>query len=218
MRKILYIYLMIFYPAVCFAQEPGSVAITKTSINMEAYQEKIQKGFGEYAYLYIGLRNNGYKTVSNLTLDISYYTGEGHPILSAVIKDPLYDSIPPGEERKFKIPLDRGAWGNEIWYPYNQQDALDFFIVKVAAIESEADDAQNSQYITQIIKAGWPMNLPIGQTQREGHITKIQPNLVNSEGLAMMDQKVAQNDPIPQWVLDARDRDPVNEFNEQLQT
>lgn len=132
MKKILLLAcLMVTCSVMCLAED-GQVEITTSSIKSEmASPHTISL---DYRFLYIGLKNSGNAKVNNLNLDISYYADGGFLIKKVTIKHALTESIPPGEERKYKILLDR-EFNDRDQYPYEQDDAVKNFDVKVKDIK-----------------------------------------------------------------------------------
>jgi hypothetical protein len=209
MRKILFLILFLslanFCSTVCFALN-SSVEITETSIQMDADQFQEQEGFvAERAYLYIGLRNNGKSQVNNLTLNVSYYTSDGNLILKTVIEDPLYDTLPVGEERKYKIPLGRGFKSNGAQYPYDQHGTLHHFKVEIAATKSDGSETPNAPQT----------NRPIARMQPEGKTTKINPNEIDSASQPIDDLEAGQQGSAPQWVIDGRNTNRGNQLGDE---
>ena len=102
----------------------------------EAHIKIDQNEFPPVAYLYIELKNNGDKTISNLTFEISYYETGGYLIKRAIIKNALTETIPKGEARKYKIRLNGDVMNtkNE-QYPYSQHDKVSEFDVKIVSVK-----------------------------------------------------------------------------------
>lgn len=107
-----------------------NVAIGDTSIKFD------QSEFPPVAYLYMKLKNNGDKNISNLTLEITYYDSEGYLIKKSAVKNALTGAMPKGEERKYKIRLSGDIVDTEHeQYPYSQQDKVNGFDVKITGIK-----------------------------------------------------------------------------------
>ncbi len=129
MKKIfLLTCLMFFCSTMCFAQD-NTVTITTNDIRREM-QDSLK-----YAYLYIGLRNDGNEKINNLNLEISYYTNEEFLIEKDVVKNALNESIPPGEERKYKISLGYDGTFSDVHYPFDQDSSLHHYKVKITDVK-----------------------------------------------------------------------------------
>lgn len=88
------------------------------------------------AYLYIELKNNGDKNISNLTFEISYYDAEGYLIEKSVVKNALTKTISKGEVRKYKIRLNGDVVNIEHeQYPYSQHDKVNDFDIKIKSVK-----------------------------------------------------------------------------------
>ena len=88
------------------------------------------------AYLYMELKNNGDKKISNLTFEISYYDTEGYFMEKSVVKNALTETIPEGEARKYKIRLKGDIVNIErAQYPYSQQGKVDGFDIKIISVK-----------------------------------------------------------------------------------
>ena len=95
-----------------------------------------QKEFPPAAYLYIELKNNGEKKISNLTFEISYYDMEGYFIEKSAVKNALTEPIPKGEARKYKICLKGDIVNTEHeQYPYSQHDKVNEFDIKITKVK-----------------------------------------------------------------------------------
>jgi hypothetical protein len=107
-----------------------NIEMTEADINMN-HQE-----FPAGAYLYVTLKNNGDRKVSNVTFEISYYGKEGYLIKKSRIKNALNDAIPAREMRKYKVRLNGNVVNarNE-QYPYSQQDEVAEFDVKIVSVK-----------------------------------------------------------------------------------
>ena len=107
-----------------------NIEIAKANISVN-HQE-----FPAVAYLYITLKNNGGRKVSNVTFEIIYYGEEGYLIKKAIIKNALNDAMPAGETRKYKVRLNGDVVNarNE-QYPYSQQDEVDEFDIKIRNVK-----------------------------------------------------------------------------------
>jgi len=107
-----------------------NIEIAESAINID-HQE-----FPPVAYLYITLKNNGDRKVSNVAFEISYYGKEGYLIKKAVVKNALNDAIPAREIRKYRVRLNGDVVNirNE-QYPYSQEEEVDEFDVKIANIK-----------------------------------------------------------------------------------
>ena len=108
-----------------------NIEIAESSISMN-HQE-----FPTIAYLYITLKNNGDRKVTNATFEISYYGKEGYLIKKAIIKNALNDAIPARETRKYKVRLNGDVVNarNE-QYPYSQEDGVGEFDIKIINVKS----------------------------------------------------------------------------------
>ena len=88
------------------------------------------------AYLYIELKNNGDKKISNLTFEISYYDSEGYLIEKSVIKNALTKAMPKKEALKYKIRLNGDVMNTEHeQYPYSQLDKVKEFDIKIISVK-----------------------------------------------------------------------------------
>ena len=88
------------------------------------------------AYLYIELKNNGDKNVSNLTFEITYYDPEGYLLEKSVLKNALTEVMPKRETRKYKIRLKGDAINTEHEeYPYSQLNKVNGFDIKIAGVK-----------------------------------------------------------------------------------
>lgn len=107
-----------------------NIEITESSININ-HQE-----FPPAAYLYITLKNNGDRKVSNAAFEVRYYDKEGYLIKKAVIKNALNDVIPAREMRKYKVRLSGDVVNarNE-QYPYSQEDEVGEFDIKIINVK-----------------------------------------------------------------------------------
>ena len=95
-----------------------------------------QKEFPPVAYLYIELKNNSDKKVSNLTFEISYYETEGYLIQKSVLKNALTEAMKKGETRKYKIRLKGDIVNTEHeQYPYSQQNKVNGFDIKITSVK-----------------------------------------------------------------------------------
>lgn len=116
----------------------GSSAGEDYTKNIEIVESKISvdhKQFPAIAYLYITLKNDGNKKVSNLTFQISYYSEGGYLMKKAVVKNALNEPIPQGEERKYRIRL-KGDFVNieSEQYPYSQNEEVNEFDIKILKV------------------------------------------------------------------------------------
>jgi hypothetical protein len=95
-----------------------------------------QTEFPPVAYLYLELKNNCDKKISNLTFEISYYDTEGYLIKKATVKNALTEAIPKGETRKYKIRLNGDVMNIEHeQYPYSQRDEVNEFDIKIKSVQ-----------------------------------------------------------------------------------
>ena len=106
--------------------------------NIEIAEANISVNHQEFpavAYLYIKLKNNGDRKVSNVTFEIIYYGKGGYLIKKAVIKNALNDLMPAGESRKYKVRLNGDVVNarNE-QYPYSQQEEITEFDIKIISV------------------------------------------------------------------------------------
>ena len=107
--------------------------------NIEIAEANISVNHQEFpavAYLYIKLKNNGDRKVSNVTFEIIYYGEEGYLIKKAIIKNALNDAIPPHEIRKYRVRLNGDVVNarNE-QYPYSQEDEVGEFDLKITNVK-----------------------------------------------------------------------------------
>ena len=95
--------------------------------------------FPAAAYLYMTLKNNGDRKVSNIALEISYYGKEDYLIMKAVVKNALNDAIPARETRKYKVRLNGDVVNarNE-QYPYSRQEEVAEFDIKIRNVKFAA--------------------------------------------------------------------------------
>ena len=95
-----------------------------------------QSEFPPVACLYMELKNNGDKKISNLTFEISYYDSEGYLIEKAVIKNALTKAMPKKEALKYKIRLNGDVMNIEHeQYPYSQLDKVKEFDIKITGVK-----------------------------------------------------------------------------------
>ena len=105
MKKIaLWICLMLLGSATGFAQLEV-VEVTSVSIKSQAQPEKPEDNGN--MDLYIRLRNKDPRKVSNLTLEICYYSKNEMLHQKSVIKHALPEGIPPDQEKGYVIHLAR---------------------------------------------------------------------------------------------------------------
>jgi hypothetical protein len=133
----------------CFAIFVFAISLlflSTVSATAEEYIKNIEVGesdiridkseFPAVAYIYIALKNNGDKKVSNLTFEISYYDDEDYLIKKAVVKNALIEAIPKGETRKYKIRLNGDVVNTEHeQYPYSQHAKVNGFDIKIMSVK-----------------------------------------------------------------------------------
>jgi hypothetical protein len=118
---------------------PASLAAgddyTKNIDIVEASIKKNYKEFPVLAYLYLTLKNNGDRKVSNVILEVSYFGEENYLIQKTIIKDVLNDIVPQGESRNYRIRL-RGDFVNieNEQYPYSKNEKVDEFDIKIIKV------------------------------------------------------------------------------------
>ena len=122
-------FILLLFPRTVKAEGDDSIKnieIIDDNINIDNHQ------FPSVAYLYITLRNNGDKKISNVTFEIRYYEEGGYLIQKAVLKNALNEAIPKAEVRKYKIRLkgDIVNTDNE-QYPYSQHNEVDEYDIKI---------------------------------------------------------------------------------------
>ncbi|MFA4982177.1 MAG: hypothetical protein WC592_06910 [Candidatus Omnitrophota bacterium] len=107
--------------------------------NIEVAEADIKINYQEVpavAYLYLTLKNNGSRNVSNLNFKIGYF-GEGDYLMhKAVVKNALNIMLPKGETRKYKVRL-RGDFNNERYeqYPYSRSAEISDFDIKIINVK-----------------------------------------------------------------------------------
>lgn len=137
-KMVLWVCLMLSGASMCFAEE-GPVEVTSVSIAPHAQEGKDENG---NMYLSIGLKNDDLRTVKNVNLEISYYTKDEILIQKSVVKKALVESIPPKEERKYEIHLNRynkNFFGSldtksQGQYPYDREKDVDGVRIKVTNV------------------------------------------------------------------------------------
>jgi hypothetical protein len=88
------------------------------------------------AYLYVELKNNGDKKISNLNIEISYYDTEGYFMEKSLVKNALNEAIPKEKTRKYKIPLKGDIVNIEHeQYPYARQSKVGEFDIKITGVK-----------------------------------------------------------------------------------
>jgi len=103
-----------------------NIEIGDSSIKMD------QKEFPPAACLYIELKNNGDKKISNVTFAINYFDTEGYSLKKVVVKNALTEAIPKRETRKYKIRLKGDVVNIEReQYPYSMQGKVGEFDIKI---------------------------------------------------------------------------------------
>ena len=108
-----------------------NIEITESGIKMD------HKEFPTIAYLFVTLKNNGDRKVSNLTFEISYSAEDGHLMKKAMIKNALNDAIPKGETRKYKVRLNGDVINARYEkYPYSQEEGVGEFDIKIRNVKS----------------------------------------------------------------------------------
>ncbi|MDD5496644.1 MAG: hypothetical protein PHP46_06055 [Candidatus Omnitrophica bacterium] len=110
--------------------------------NIEMVDSKIEMDLGHFpktAYLYIKLKNNGDRGVSNARLEVSYYGDGDYLIKKVIIKKALNEPLPEGGERGYRIPLRGDVFNvrNE-QYPYSYQEGVSEFDVKILNVSLSA--------------------------------------------------------------------------------
>lgn len=137
-KTVLFFCLMFLGAAMGFAEE-SPVEVTSVSITPHAQEGKDENG---NMYLSIGLKNDDYRKVKNVNLEISYYTKDEILIQKSVIKKALVESIPAKEERKYEIHLNRynktffGSLDTKSQgqYPYHREKDVDGVRIKVTDV------------------------------------------------------------------------------------
>lgn len=137
-KTVLFLCLIFLGVALGFAEE-GAVEVTSASIDPQS-----QGGTGENGnmYLSIGLKNNDYRKVKNVSLEISYYAKDEVLIQKSIVKKALSESIPAKGERKYMIHLDRynktffGSLDTQSQgqYPYDRAGEVDGLRINVTDV------------------------------------------------------------------------------------
>lgn len=107
-----------------------NIEIAEAAINIDHNE------FSPVAYLFITLKNNGDRNISNVAFEIKYYDKEDYLIKRVVIKNALNDTMPGGEARKYKVRLNRDVVNvrNE-QYPYSHEDAVAEFDIEIINVK-----------------------------------------------------------------------------------
>lgn len=107
-----------------------NIEITETAIDID------HQAFPPVAYLYVTLKNNGDRKISNATLGINYYGKGSYLIKKTVIKNALNNTMLAKETRKYKVRLNGNVFNarNE-QYPYSQAGEVDEFEVKIINVK-----------------------------------------------------------------------------------
>ena len=117
----------------------GKVTGEEYTKNIETVEANIkfdQTELPPVAYLYIELKNNGDKNVSNLTFEISYYDAMGYLIKKSVVKNALTESMPKGKARKYKVRLNGDVVNlDHEQYPYSRHDKVNDFDIKIINVK-----------------------------------------------------------------------------------
>jgi len=121
-----------------FCPNAGSAAdedYAKNIDDVESYIKFDHEVCPPVAYLYIELKNNGDKKISNLTLEIKYCDVGGNEMERAVLKNALTEPLPAGESRKYKIRLKGDVvYSRSAQYPYSRANEVDDFDIKITKI------------------------------------------------------------------------------------
>lgn len=132
-RVILICSIFLLFPGTIKAKGDDyikNIEMTDSAIKID------RQDFPHIAYLYITLKNNGDKKVSNVSFEIGYYGEGGYLIKRVTVKDALNDIIPGGETRKYKVRLNGDVVNvrNE-QYPYSQGDVVAEFNIKITNVK-----------------------------------------------------------------------------------
>lgn len=107
-----------------------NIEIGESNIKMD------QSELPQSAYLYVELKNNGDKNISNLNFEISYYDRDGYLIEKHAVKNALTGPLPKKETQKYRIHLNGNVINEKnAQYPYSQHDKVNEFDIKITGVK-----------------------------------------------------------------------------------